>query len=86
MAKVATSTLTSKGQVTVPQEIRRSLGLEQGDRLVWEATGAGRVEVRKVQGRLDDLVGVLGKPSRRFTIAELDEAVRKRFRRRHARR
>lgn len=85
MPKVATSKITSKGQVTVPEAVRRSLGLAEGDRLQWEATGAGRVEVRKVEGRLSALVGLLGKPRRSATIAEMDQAVRKRFRDRHAR-
>lgn len=31
--------LTSKGQITVPCEIRRLLGVRQGDRLVFESDG-----------------------------------------------
>jgi antitoxin PrlF len=31
--------LTSKGQITVPCEIRRLLGVRQGDRLVFETDG-----------------------------------------------
>ncbi len=38
------STITSKGQTTVPMEIRRKLGLGPGDVLNWElADGAIRV-------------------------------------------
>ncbi len=85
MPKLSTSKVTSKGQVTVPEAVRKSLGLQQGDRLAWEATAGGRIEVRKVQGRLADLVGVLGKPKRAVTIREMDEALRRRFRERHAR-
>lgn len=33
------STLTSKGQVTLPVDIRRALRLEQGDKVVFEAQG-----------------------------------------------
>jgi AbrB family looped-hinge helix DNA binding protein len=33
------STISSKGQVTVPQEIRRRLGLETGDRVEFVAEG-----------------------------------------------
>lgn len=39
-----TSTLTSKGQTTVPKEIREALNLETGDRLSWEVRG-GKVTV-----------------------------------------
>lgn len=33
--------MTSKGQVTVPVEIRRALGLRAGDKLAFETSGAG---------------------------------------------
>jgi len=35
--KRSTSTISSKGQVTVPQEIRKRLGLEPGDRVEFVA-------------------------------------------------
>lgn len=38
------STLTSKGQTTVPKEIREALNIEAGDKLFWEIRG-GRVAV-----------------------------------------
>lgn len=31
------STITSKGQVTIPAEIREALSLKKGDKLVWTA-------------------------------------------------
>jgi AbrB family looped-hinge helix DNA binding protein len=31
--------LTSKGQITVPREVRHALGLQTGDRLVFESVG-----------------------------------------------
>jgi antitoxin PrlF len=33
------ATLTSKGQVTVPREVRRRLGLQTGDKLLFEQDG-----------------------------------------------
>ncbi len=40
--------LTSKGQITVPCEIRRLLGVRQGDRLVFVSDGAA-VRVRPLR-------------------------------------
>jgi AbrB family looped-hinge helix DNA binding protein len=40
------STLTSKGQVTIPAEVRRHLGIEQGDRLSFVIADDGRIEVK----------------------------------------
>ena len=39
------STVTSKGQVTIPKEIRRVLGIRQGSRIAF-ATKNGKVELR----------------------------------------
>jgi AbrB family looped-hinge helix DNA binding protein len=39
------STVTSKGQVTIPKEIRRALGIRQGSRIAF-ATKDGKVELR----------------------------------------
>jgi antitoxin PrlF len=39
-----TSTLTTKGQTTVPKEVRDALALEAGDKLSWEIRG-GRVVI-----------------------------------------
>ncbi len=43
--------LTSKGQITVPKEVRAKLGLQPGDVLSYEVEGDG-VRMRKV-GRFD---------------------------------
>jgi antitoxin PrlF len=42
------SKITSKGQTTVPQEIRTALKSEPGDTLAWEIADDGRVAVRRV--------------------------------------
>ena len=39
-----TSTITSKGQTTVPKEVRDALDVGPGDRLSWEVRG-GRVTI-----------------------------------------
>ena len=40
--------ITSKGQITVPREVRRLLGVRAGDRLLFESDGEG-VRVRPVR-------------------------------------
>lgn len=40
--------ITSKGQITVPHEIRRALGVRPGDKLLFEKDGGG-VRVRPVR-------------------------------------
>ena len=42
--------ITSKGQITVPREVRRVLGVREGDRLMFESDGEG-VRVRAVRNQ-----------------------------------
>ena len=42
------ATLTSKGQITVPQEVRRVLGVRTGDKLLFEGDKDG-IRVRPVR-------------------------------------
>ena len=49
------STITAKGQTTVPADIRQSIGGAPGTRLVWHALADGRLFVRvKNKSILDD--------------------------------
>jgi AbrB family looped-hinge helix DNA binding protein len=42
--------ITSKGQITVPREIRRMLGVRSGDKLLFESDGKG-IRVRPVRSK-----------------------------------
>jgi antitoxin PrlF len=42
------ATLTSKGQITVPREVRKVLGVRAGDKLVFESDESG-IRVRPVR-------------------------------------
>ena len=70
-----TITLSSKGQVTLPAAARKRLGLRAGSRLEVVVKGDDRREMIRVGGSLRDLKGLLPKPPRPLTLAEMDEAV-----------
>ncbi len=53
-----TSTLTSKGQTTIPQIVRRALGLTDHDRLVYEFA-EGKVVLKPLKGNLLHLRGTV---------------------------
>jgi AbrB family looped-hinge helix DNA binding protein len=53
------STITSKGQITIPVEVRRSLGLQKGDRVVFEIDEGGADRVARVR-RAPDFISMAG--------------------------
>ena len=52
------TTLTSKGQVTIPKEIRDELGLKPFDKIEFVSEN-GRVRLRKALPSLEELMGSL---------------------------
>jgi antitoxin PrlF len=70
-----TVTVSSKGQVTLPVEARRRLGIRAGTRLEFIIRDDDRLEVIKVGGSVRDLKGALARPRRRLSLEEMDEAV-----------
>ena len=75
---MAVSTITSKGQATIPGEIRRHLKLKAGDRLEFLVEPDGRVILVPATVDVADLKGLLAPAPRRVSIEEMDAAVRKR--------
>lgn len=74
---MATATLTSKGQMTVPKEIRDLLGLEAGDRVDLVPDGKGSVAMRKAAIRsVTDLFGRFPTNGVRTAGEDLKEAGR----------
>ncbi len=85
---LAQSKVTAQGQISVPAEVRRKLGLGPGSILEWAEEG-GRVVVRRA-GRYssEEVCRALfpAGPSKPKSLQELKEGVRKAVRARHARR
>lgn len=64
--------VTRKGQVTVPIELRRKYGIEEGMKIIFEDSTSGIV--LKVVPRFQDLIGVdAGKVDLKETIKMLDK-------------
>ena len=73
------STITIKGQVTIPKAMREYLGLEPGDEVVFSymESGAVRIEpagrrgAKRSKGRFSALRGRAGKARRTHELMEL---------------
>jgi AbrB family looped-hinge helix DNA binding protein len=73
-----TATVTSKGQVTIPKQIRERLRLKKGARVRFSENADGSVTLRAGSRSIFDMVGVL-KPrhGRHVTVEEMNEAIRR---------
>jgi AbrB family looped-hinge helix DNA binding protein len=65
------ATLTSKGQTTIPKEIRDSLGMKPGDRMTFTLMPDATVVMRVKNGSLVELAGTLHKKGRKPVPVEL---------------
>ena len=70
------STLTSKGQITVPKKIRERLHVAPGDRIDFVVEENGLVVVRRARSRLRQLRGMLRDCKRKpVSLDQMDVAI-----------
>lgn len=80
---MASTTVTSKGQVTIPKTIRDFLRVKSGDRIDFDIDTSGKVVVRLGGVDVKTLKGVLRHPRRRpVSLEAMDAAIAKHHRRR----
>ena len=72
---MATATLTSKGQVTIPTAVRAALGIEAGDRIEFVQVVPGRFELVAATQSVTALKGMIKPASSPVTIAAMNEAI-----------
>jgi antitoxin PrlF len=76
---MAKAKLTSKGQITIPKQVRERLNLRTGDRVEFTIEGEDRVVLRPARGSVLDLEGSLHRPgSAAVGLDELDRVIRRR--------
>ena len=72
---MTTATLTSKGQITVPAEVRRALQVESGDKIEFIQIQPGRFELMAATRSVRELKGMFGPASRVVSIEEMNAAI-----------
>lgn len=84
---IGRSKVTSQGQISVPAEVRRRLGVSPGSTLVWDADGDRIVVRRSGLLRSEDIHRALfgeDRPKPK-SLKQLKEGLRDYVRKRHAR-
>ena len=72
---MSTATLTSKGQITIPANVRRVLNVQAGDRVEFVQVEPGRFELVASTRSVRELKGLFGTPDRTASIDEMNRAI-----------
>lgn len=79
-----TSTITTKGQVTIPKKIRESLGLQPGDVLNFSVESDDLITIRLEKGKTEKAYGILERKSQEvFSVEEMDSGVAEYFKKKY---
>jgi len=75
-----TSTVSSKGQVTIPKVIRKFLKVEKFDKIVFIPLEEGKVMITNKQTPVSELFGMLKhrKPQKPVSVEEMEFKIHKR--------
>ena len=68
------ATLTSKGQITIPKEVREALGVDTGDRVEFVAEEKGVYRVVAATRDVRHLKGLIDKPSKPVSVEDMNRA------------
>ena len=75
---MSTATVTSKGQITIPKEVRDALGLESGDRVEFVASAPGVYEILAASKDVRELKGMIARPRKPVAVEDMRKAVARR--------
>ncbi len=77
---MALATLTTKGQVTIPKQIRESLKLHTGDKIEIVVTEKREAIIRPISKKVDDIFGKLHRPERKaVSVESMNNAIKNRM-------
>jgi AbrB family looped-hinge helix DNA binding protein len=69
------ATLTSKGQITIPAEVRAKLGVTFGDRIDFVEVEKGQFVIMPATCSVQELKGLVPKPKKPVSIEEMNGAI-----------
>lgn len=72
---MTTATVTSKGQITIPAQIREALHVSAGDRVEFVEVTPGRYEFIAATRSVTDLKGMFGRARKTVSIEDMNAAI-----------
>lgn len=76
---MATATVTSKGQITIPAQVRAELGVSAGDRVEFVDIGQGQFAIMAATRSVKELKGIFrGRRKKPVSIEEMNREIGRR--------
>jgi AbrB family looped-hinge helix DNA binding protein len=75
---MSTATISSKGQITIPVDVRNHLKVDAGDRIEFVLTAPGRYEFVAATRDVTELKGMFGKPKKTVSVEAMNAAIAQR--------
>ena len=75
---MTTATMTTKGQITIPLDVRQRLGLDAGDRIEFVELAGGEFVIKPAIDDVRSLKGLLQGPAKPVSVEDMKAAVRMR--------
>nr|WP_315184190.1 AbrB/MazE/SpoVT family DNA-binding domain-containing protein [uncultured Albidiferax sp.] len=72
---MTTATISSKGQITIPADVRQAMQVDTGDRVEFVELEPGRYEFVAATRSVGQLKGMFGKAVKTVTIEEMNQAI-----------
>lgn len=69
------ATLTSKGQLTLPKDVRAALGVGPGDRVDFVRMEDGNFAVLPATHSVKKLKGIIARPKKPVSLDDMDKAI-----------
>jgi AbrB family looped-hinge helix DNA binding protein len=72
---MTTATITSKGQVTIPKDVRTRLGIDTGDRVEFVEIQDGVFQIVAATQDVQALKGIVPRPKKPVTVEAMKQAI-----------
>ena len=79
---MSVATITSKGQVTIPKEVRDKLHLKSGGKIDFKIDSGGEfATIIPLRKNIDDIIGLLShrKKDKPVSVEDMDRAIKEKF-------
>jgi len=72
---MTTATITSKGQITIPANVRQALAVDAGDRVEFVQIEPGQFLFVAANQSVTALKGMFGKPAKVVSVEDMNRAI-----------